>query len=355
MVSLLLSNNADPNITAKEGDTIRVQSIKEMKSVEIDPLDLTKYTALMAAVKVGSVSSVQALVRFGANINARTSRGTTCVMIAAEEGRDECLRELLNHNININATNVWGQNALMLSARFRHPKCLDLILHYYKRKYHKGVLSKFFALDVRIFSTASSVTKLPTDEDGGGGIIDMMTDVLREVIKENNVGCTEVFLDHGLPVDYDSIQSVRSGNGMTLLHYAIHCCQIETIALFLTRGADVNKRYDFMGRSWNALSVAAPLGDRDPNKEILHLLFAAGCDHSKTITLKGPLQVFNEFPKRGHVPFLTELCRISICESMRNNFQCPNLIVGVSTLPLPKRLKYYLLYSIDSILRYELF
>ena len=356
MVKLLLSNNADPNITTKDGLTILPKSVlQEMKSLDRNPFDITKYTALMAAVKRGNPVSVQALIQAGANINARTSRGTTCAMIAAEKGTHECLKELLNHQVDINAINEKGDNALMISARFRHPKCLDLILHYYKRKYHRSVLSKMFIREAKLYSEARALTRLPTDQDGGGGIIDMMTEVLRKAIQEGYVECTEVFLNHGLPVEYESIQSARSSTRMSLLLYAISCSQIDTVAMLLARGADVNKRYYSWKRSWNALSMAASLGDRDPNKDILYLLFAAGCDHLKTINLKGPLYVFNEFPKTGHIPFLIELCRIKICESIGNNSQCSNLIIGVSKLPLPKRMKYYLLYRVDNILCYKLF
>jgi len=73
-------------------------------------------TALMFAAGWGNAATVKALLDAGARENERADDGMTALMFAAARGEMDCLAALRNAGADINARNKWGQNALMAAA-----------------------------------------------------------------------------------------------------------------------------------------------------------------------------------------------------------------------------------------------
>jgi ankyrin repeat protein len=78
-------------------------------------------TPLMRAGAAGDSAGVQRIVRAGADVNARDSRGWTALMYAAVADRPTALETLLASGADPNARSIEGQTATMAAASGRKP------------------------------------------------------------------------------------------------------------------------------------------------------------------------------------------------------------------------------------------
>jgi ankyrin repeat protein len=85
-------------------------------------------TALMYAVRVGIVKTVNVLIRRGANINQKDKRGGTALMYATLDGNTEAVKCLLDNKAETDAKQEAGLTALMMAARDGHTEIVDLLL-----------------------------------------------------------------------------------------------------------------------------------------------------------------------------------------------------------------------------------
>lgn len=86
-------------------------------------------TALMCAVTAGSVDIVQVLLDRGADVNARKSDGTTALMNAAVTGQLKISRLLLDGGANVNVQkNDCGATALEIAASGGHVDMVRLLI-----------------------------------------------------------------------------------------------------------------------------------------------------------------------------------------------------------------------------------
>src|SRR6266568_876068 len=72
------------------------------------------YTPLVLAAKSGNAAVMPALIAAGADVNTKTSNGTTALMFAAASGNVDAVNALVDHGADINAVeSVRGLNAAM--------------------------------------------------------------------------------------------------------------------------------------------------------------------------------------------------------------------------------------------------
>ena len=69
-----------------------------------------------SAIRTGDVSQLDALVRAGADIDARDEHGQTGLMIAARDGHAPVVRWLVEHGADLNHTAKFHVSALMLAV-----------------------------------------------------------------------------------------------------------------------------------------------------------------------------------------------------------------------------------------------
>jgi ankyrin repeat protein len=69
-----------------------------------------------SAIRTGNVSQLDALVRNGADIDARDEHGQTGLMIAARDGQAPVVRWLVEHGAHLNHTAKFHLSALMLAV-----------------------------------------------------------------------------------------------------------------------------------------------------------------------------------------------------------------------------------------------
>ncbi len=82
---------------------------------------------LLAAADKGDVARVRALLGAGADVNAKTSDGSTTLMGASMDGNLEVVRALVAAKADVNAKANNGETALKAAAEFRHPKVVQLL------------------------------------------------------------------------------------------------------------------------------------------------------------------------------------------------------------------------------------
>jgi hypothetical protein len=80
-------------------------------------------TELMITAAKGNTERVKELLAYGADVNAKSSSGTTALMYAARNNQTDVVQHLLSAGANINDRSKKGASALSLAEKFGH---LDL-------------------------------------------------------------------------------------------------------------------------------------------------------------------------------------------------------------------------------------
>ena len=85
-------------------------------------------TPLHWAAHEGDVAKVDALIKAGADVNARNRFGSTPLYEAALEGNTEIIRKLLKAKADPNAANLGGMTVLMIIARTSNAEAAELLV-----------------------------------------------------------------------------------------------------------------------------------------------------------------------------------------------------------------------------------
>ena len=80
----------------------------------------SKYSPLIFAVKMGSVSSVQSLIDKGADVNQANHQGSTPLCVASQYGHLNIVKILLDYGAQINQTDSYATTPLRMSAANGH-------------------------------------------------------------------------------------------------------------------------------------------------------------------------------------------------------------------------------------------
>jgi ankyrin repeat protein len=125
-VRVLVAHGGDPNAVSAQNFTplgIAAQYGKDQAAVALieagadpgRPIGDAGYTPLMLATANHAQGMVQALIRKGADVNARNSGGITALMIAAANGRADMVELLMQAGANVKAQSERGDTALSIA------------------------------------------------------------------------------------------------------------------------------------------------------------------------------------------------------------------------------------------------
>jgi quinoprotein dehydrogenase-associated probable ABC transporter substrate-binding protein len=137
-VRILAAHGADlnaqsvQNITAlgvatQYGKSDAALALLELGADTSKPVGEGGYTPLMLATANHDQALVQALLKKGANVNARNSGGVTALMIAAANSRADMVELLVHAGANVNAQTERGDTALSIAREKGDPNVIKLL------------------------------------------------------------------------------------------------------------------------------------------------------------------------------------------------------------------------------------
>ncbi|MDQ3754779.1 MAG: ankyrin repeat domain-containing protein [Acidobacteriota bacterium] len=202
-----------------------VSSVQKARPVprRINKPDKRGYTPLMRAAERGQVNAVRALLKSGAEVDAKHFAGFTAMMLAASKGQLQTVRILLAAGANPN-----------VSVATPHAGTINPLIW--------GVLSDNKEVVEVLLKAGAEVN--PQATDGGTPLLFAVQSGEIEIIK--------LLLGRGANVN------TKMSNGYTALMVAAEISDPEITKVLIAAGADVNARNDF---GETALSIAAKMGN----------------------------------------------------------------------------------------------
>jgi len=84
--------------------------------------------AFLASVFEGDRKQTESLLQVGADIEARTKKGSTALIVSAARGHTSLVEILLKQGAKVNARNRYDDTALLLCATMGDVKCMKLLI-----------------------------------------------------------------------------------------------------------------------------------------------------------------------------------------------------------------------------------
>jgi ankyrin repeat protein len=121
------ANLAAVKLLLDKGADVNVAHVSELR-VKNGLIAISRMTALMSAPE-SSPEVMEALLKAGANVNAKDIRGMTPLMlaIATDSPDPRIVRLLLDHGADVGVKSTVGEGALDWAKKFNHPEILRLL------------------------------------------------------------------------------------------------------------------------------------------------------------------------------------------------------------------------------------
>ena len=249
-------------------------------SANVDKRDLSiNGTALIWASRSGNLSVVQALVRNGANLDAKTIFKETSLLMAASRGHLDVVKYLVEQGADTQMQTRGGYTALQIAVIFGHTEIV-----YFLRRQNPGTLKQRFfeAIDE---GNLTFVRQAISD----GITVDSRTDSCGSIVNATALICAaytdqfeivKLLLQNGATVDERDQNANR-----TAMIWAARAGNVEIVKMLLDAGADINA-----GSKYNetALILAAYYGHFDT----VRLLMESGINYKLTTDLGNAAEFF---------------------------------------------------------------
>ncbi|KAK5094638.1 hypothetical protein LTS08_008494 [Lithohypha guttulata] len=262
IVTLLLSNGADPNLPASEYPAWKCIShgrLHFLPSLLAAGANLHSPSGIAElAVAHNNKDALMYLLLNGVDVNAANDDGRTALTTAIRDDRLQLVDMLLAHGANVTAR---GENWPLCMA-LGNPTLLKRLLEHvqHPKSITKGIIE--LAVQANQLESVKLLVEAGISvEDRTGGVFSPLTSAIRENRKE----IVRYLLDEA-GADVNS-----PGEHLPLIKAIRRCTDsndTEIIELLLERGADINLVY----RGWNAIMQAVEKGD----KKLIRLLIEKG-------------------------------------------------------------------------------
>ena len=293
------------------------------RNAEIDVKNSRGYTALHNAAHAGHTIVVEILLNNHADIERKTEETqNTALLLAARKGRASTVEHLLKAGANIHARNKVNDTALSLAARYDHNQVFSILLNAgssVDAADKSGWTPLHRASQDSHVEVVEVLLKAGASFDAGDK--DDRTPLHWAAI-DNHVERAEVLLRAGASVD------ARDKDGYTPLHYAAIVNHVEIAEVLLKAGASL----DALAEGWTPLHFASDKG----HVEVVEFLLKAGASvHARDNFGSAPLhrastcghvKVVEVLSKAGasldardklgwtSLHFASEMCRVEVAE-----------------------------------------
>ncbi|HTQ99110.1 MAG TPA: ankyrin repeat domain-containing protein [Candidatus Acidoferrum sp.] len=251
---------------AYQGDA---ELVKTLLDKGANPNQRNDYGAfpLSEAVQQGSQAVIDLLLAHKADPNLGGLEGETALMDAARSGNVKAAQALLKAGANVNAKEQWGgQSAVMWAAAQSQPEMLKVLIKAGAKVNEQGA--------VRLWDRRTLSEPRPKDMNKGG-----FTPLLYAA-RQGCTACIKILKDAGADLNATDPDRISS------LNLALINLHFDTALALIDAGADVNQ-WDLFGRAplFNAIDLnTLPTGGRpDIASEDKH----TGYDVAKVLLEKG--------------------------------------------------------------------
>lgn len=110
----LRDGNTELMVAATKGDLEAAQALIK-KGANVNAKNQYGSTALMGAAAIGNVEIIELLVKSGADVNARGKGGLTPLMFAVKNAHVEAVAALMNARVNVGLKDSAGKTALSMA------------------------------------------------------------------------------------------------------------------------------------------------------------------------------------------------------------------------------------------------
>ncbi len=324
-------------------------------------------TAIFSAAKLGQTACLEAMLeKKDTKVNTTNNHGSTAIVNAIMNRKLDCVKVLLKYGLDMNLCRrsiifheeyKWSLSALMHAIREGYTSCMELLLSEGADPFltnHAGLNSFEFAIKqekpecLQILLTHCSENDISISSPAGNSFLKVgfnrkhkkiiINDLLLLSMEVKNTDCTQVLLTFGADIDY------RNKGQLSCMDIAAQQNLFSHIKLLLLHNADVTS----YSRRWRDLcSQAGTKRASSLSVETTHrmkeILLAAGCKPSH---VPRELEDFHDMLSLGSVLDLFSLCRKVIRLHLLKGKK-GNLFYNVPKLPLPNRIKSYLLYNVS--------
>ena len=99
------------------------------RKIDLNKLDVNGHGALTQAIINGHTKIALMLIKWGADLQIRTSEGNTLLMLAVLAQGPEIVNLLLRHGVEVNAQDRVGDTALMLAASTAQISMIEMLIN----------------------------------------------------------------------------------------------------------------------------------------------------------------------------------------------------------------------------------
>ncbi|KAI1170878.1 ankyrin repeat-containing domain protein [Nemania sp. FL0916] len=263
-----------------------VSYLIEVAGLDVNYVDLSNRTALLAASTKGWLQGVTELLRRGASINVKSNKERGPLYAAAHGGHAEVVKLLLDKGADVSMTNYGGWTPLNVAADCGHIEVVKILVE-------NGA-------DLSIPSNEGWTPLNLAADSGHVEVVKLLLDKGVDLAISNNYGWTPLHsaADSGhtdvvkLLLESGADLSISTNKGWTPLNLAAHNGHTEVVRLLLENGADLSISNV---KRWTPLNSAADSG----HTEVVELLLENGADSS--IPNKYGLTPLTSATYRNHV------------------------------------------------------
>ena len=348
---------------------------------EVNALNKVERNVLhVAVIEKAPIATVELLLKNGVDVNQKDRYGSTSLLYASTTTTD-CVRLLLEHGADTNLTNQLGQSPLMLSIRPPNRKrthC-DIPKLLLDTGADVNAKDKFQRSPLHYTSSYKNpdVAALFIDHGANINCVDEsnQTPLMFSIFytnDKNSDACQRVLLKHDC--DFNIID-VR---GNSALHHAARCGRPQLLEELCRRGADINLNSEkgftplissIQEKKINCMKILLRFGSqlkslqrhsKEIHQRIMHdSMRQNNTERMKTmytLLLVAGLRINSQLPcdvqcqetkRMTSVPSLMHCSRIIVRQHLAKYNQHTNLFISVEKLPLPQRIRNFLLYNVD--------